>query len=103
LAENYEGTLSVAQQQVRAGAHVLDVSVGFAGRDESKDIKEVMGLYAQKISIPLMPDSTQVDALEEALKLIGGKAIINSVNLEDGIDKFDKVCNLAKTYGAALV
>ncbi|RLA72440.1 MAG: methionine synthase, partial [Epsilonproteobacteria bacterium] len=103
LAENYEGTLSVGQQQVRAGAHVLDVSVGFAGRDETKDMNQVMSLYAQKIALPLMPDSTQTDALEEALKLIGGKAIINSVNLEDGIEKFDTVCQLAKKYGAALV
>jgi 5-methyltetrahydrofolate--homocysteine methyltransferase len=103
LAEDYEGTLSVGQQQVRAGAHVLDVSVGFAGRDETKDMNRVMGLYAQKIALPLMPDSTQTPALEEALKLIGGKPIINSVNLEDGIDKFDAVCSLAKKYGAALV
>jgi len=103
LAEDYEGTLSVGQQQVRAGAHVLDVSVGFAGRDETKDMNRVMGLYAQKIALPLMPDSTQTPALEEALKLIGGKPIINSVNLEDGIEKFDAVCSLAKKYGAALV
>ncbi|WP_345985704.1 methionine synthase [Sulfurimonas sp. HSL-1656] len=103
LAEDYEGTLSVGQQQVRAGAHVLDVSVGFAGRDETKDMNKVMGLYAQKIALPLMPDSTQTPALEEALKLIGGKPIINSVNLEDGIEKFDAVCSLAKKYGAALV
>ncbi len=103
LAENYEGTLSVGQQQVRAGAHVLDVSVGFAGRDETKDMNEVMSRYAQKIALPLMPDSTQTDALETALKLIGGKPIINSVNLEDGIEKFDTVCQLAKKYGASLV
>ena len=103
LAEDYEGTLSVGQQQVRAGAHVLDVSVGFAGRDETKDMNKVMGLYAQKIPLPLMPDSTQTPALEAALKLIGGKPIINSVNLEDGIEKFDAVCSLAKKYGAALV
>jgi 5-methyltetrahydrofolate--homocysteine methyltransferase len=103
LDEDYEGTLSVGQQQVRAGAHVLDVSVGFAGRDETKDMNAVMGLYAQKIPLPLMPDSTQTPALEAALKLIGGKPIINSVNLEDGIDKFDVVCSLAKKYGAALV
>ncbi|UFS62700.1 methionine synthase [Sulfurimonas sp. HSL-3221] len=103
LDEDYEGTLSVGQQQVRAGAHVLDVSVGFAGRDETKDMNKVMGLYAQKIPLPLMPDSTQTPALEEALKLIGGKPIINSVNLEDGIEKFDTVCSLAKKYGAALV
>ncbi len=103
LAENYEGTLSVGQQQVRAGAHVLDVSVGFAGRDETKDMNSVMSLYASKINLPIMPDSTQTPALEEALKLIGGKPIINSVNLEDGIEKFDTVCQLAKKYGAALV
>jgi 5-methyltetrahydrofolate--homocysteine methyltransferase len=103
LAEDYEGTLTVGQQQVRAGAHALDVSVGFAGRDETKDMHAVMSLYAQKISLPLMPDSTQTPALEEALKLIGGKPIINSVNLEDGIEKFDTVCRLAKKYGAALV
>ena len=103
LAEDYEGTLSVGQQQVRVGAHVLDVSVGFAGRDETKDMQEVMHRYAQKISLPLMPDSTQTKGLETALKLIGGKAIINSVNLEDGIEKFDAVCALAKKFGAALV
>jgi 5-methyltetrahydrofolate--homocysteine methyltransferase len=102
-AEDYEGTLSVGQQQVKAGAHVCDVSVGFAGRDETKDMKEVISRYAQKISIPLMPDSTQIPALETALKLIGGKAIINSVNLEDGIERFDEICLLAKRYGASLV
>ncbi|MCF6201657.1 MAG: homocysteine S-methyltransferase family protein, partial [Hydrogenimonas sp.] len=103
LAEDYEGTLSVGQQQVRAGAHVLDVSVGFAGRDETKDMKEVISLYSQKIPLPLMPDSTQVKGLETALKCIGGKPILNSVNLEDGIEKFDAVCKLAKRFGAALV
>ena len=103
LAENYEGTLSVAQQQVRAGAHVVDVNVGFAGRDETKDMNEVMGMYAQKIALPLMPDSTQTTGLETALKNIGGKPILNSVNLEDGEPKFDAVCQLAKKYGASLV
>ncbi|WP_297484524.1 homocysteine S-methyltransferase family protein, partial [Sulfurimonas sp.] len=103
LAEDYEGTLSVAQQQVRAGAHVLDVNVGFAGRDETKDMNAVMALYAQKIAIPLMPDSTQTTGLETALKHIGGKPILNSVNLEDGEEKFDAVCSLAKKFGASLV
>jgi 5-methyltetrahydrofolate--homocysteine methyltransferase len=102
-AEDYEGTLTVGQQQVRAGAHVIDVSVGFAGRDETKDMNEVVSRYAQKINLPLMPDSTQIPALEEALKLIGGKPIINSVNLEDGIEKFDEICAMAKKYGASLV
>ena len=102
-ANDYEGTLSVGQQQVRAGAHVIDVSVGFAGRDETGDMDKVVSLYSQKISLPLMPDSTQIKALEAALKQIGGRCIINSVNLEDGEEKFDAVCSLAKRFGAALV
>jgi 5-methyltetrahydrofolate--homocysteine methyltransferase len=103
LAEDYEGTLSVAQQQVRAGAHVIDVNVGFAGRDETKDMTAVMGMYNQKISLPLMPDSTSTKGLETALKHIGGKPVLNSVNLEDGEKKFDEVCILAKKFGTALV
>ncbi len=103
LNGDYEGTLSVAQQQVRSGAHGIDVSVGFAGRDETEDMREVIKLYNEKIPIPLMPDSTQVPAIEIALKHIGGRPIINSANLEDGEEKFDKICSLAKRYGAALV
>jgi len=102
-AEDFEGTLTVGQQQVRAGAHIIDVSVGFAGRDETKDMNEVASLYAQKIALPLMPDSTQIPALEQALKLIGGKPILNSVNLEDGIDRFDEICTMAKKFGTSLV
>ncbi|MDQ1339507.1 MAG: 5-methyltetrahydrofolate--homocysteine methyltransferase, partial [Campylobacterota bacterium] len=103
LQENYDSIISVAQEQVKAGAHGIDVSVGFAGRDETKDMQEVISRYAQKISLPLMPDSTQIEALKTALANIGGKAIINSVNLEDGIERFDEICSLAKRWGAALV
>ncbi|MRI58675.1 MAG: methionine synthase [Epsilonproteobacteria bacterium] len=103
LKSDYEGTLSVAQEQVRSGAHGIDVSVGFAGRDETEDMREVIKLYNEKIPIPLMPDSTQVPAIETALKHIGGRPIINSANLEDGEEKFDAICRLAKRYGAALV
>jgi 5-methyltetrahydrofolate--homocysteine methyltransferase len=102
-ANDYEATLSVGQEQVRSGAHVIDVSVGFAGRDETKDMQEVISRYSQKIQLPLMPDTTQLPALEAALKLIGGKSIINSVNLEDGEERFDQICALAKKYGASLV
>jgi 5-methyltetrahydrofolate--homocysteine methyltransferase len=103
LAEDYEGTLSVAQQQVRYGAHGIDLSVGFAGRDESRDMEILASLYSQKVTLPLMLDSTQTQALEIGLKQVGGKPIINSVNLEDGIEKFNAVCQLAKRFGAALV
>ncbi len=103
LAEDYDKTLFVAQQQVRAGATAIDLSVGFAGRDESKDMKIISSLYSQKITLPLMIDSTVSKVLEIALKQIGGKPIINSVNLEDGIEKFDEICSLAKRFGTSLV
>jgi 5-methyltetrahydrofolate--homocysteine methyltransferase len=103
LAGDYEGTLTVGQAQVRDGAHCLDVNVEFAGRDGAKDMRAVMELYNQKIPVPLMPDATRVGTMEEALKCIGGKPIINSVNLEDGEEKLDAICTLAKRFGASLV
>ncbi|HHB93739.1 MAG TPA: methionine synthase, partial [Campylobacterales bacterium] len=103
IAGDYEGTLTVGQAQVRDGAHCLDVNVEFAGRDGAKDMRAVMELYNQKIPLPLMPDATRVNTMEEALKCIGGKPIINSVNLEDGEDKLDAICKLSKKYGTALV
>jgi len=103
IASDYEGTLTVGQAQVRDGAHCLDVNVEFAGRDGAKDMAAVMELYNQKIPLPLMPDATRVNTMEEGLKRIGGKPIINSVNLEDGEEKLDAICKLAKKYGCALV
>jgi len=103
IAGDYEGTLTVGQAQVRDGAHCLDVNVEFAGRDGAKDMSAVMELYNQKIPLPLMPDATRVNTMESALKCIGGKPIINSVNLEDGEEKLDAICKLAKKYGTALV
>jgi len=100
---DYEGTLSVGQAQVRDGAHCLDVNVEFAGRDGAVDMSHVMRLYNQKIPLPLMPDATRVNTMEEALKCIGGKPIINSVNLEDGEERLDAICSLAKKFGTALV
>ncbi|MGZ8546278.1 MAG: homocysteine S-methyltransferase family protein, partial [Sulfuricurvum sp.] len=100
---DYEGTLSVGQAQVRDGAHCLDVNVEFAGRDGAIDMRAVMKLYNQKIPLPLMPDATRVNTMEEALKCIGGKPIINSVNLEDGEERLDAICSLAKKFGTALV
>jgi len=103
IAGDYEGTLTVGQAQVRDGAHLLDVNVEFAGRDGATDMAAVMELYNQKIPLPLMPDATRVNTMEAGLKCIGGKPIINSVNLEDGEEKLDAICQLAKKYGTALV
>ena len=101
--DDWDGMVHMAQEQVAEGAHVLDVSVAWTGRDEKRDMEEVMKRFATAVNIPIMVDSTQNDVLEIALKHLGGRAIINSVNLEDGEEKFDAVCNLARKYGAALV
>jgi 5-methyltetrahydrofolate--homocysteine methyltransferase len=101
--DDWDGMVHLAQEQVAEGAHVLDVSVAWTGRDEKRDMDEVMRRFATAVTIPIMVDSTQTDVLEIALQHLGGRAIINSVNLEDGEEKFDKVCLLAKRYGAALV
>ncbi len=101
--DDFDGMVHLAQEQVAEGCHVLDVSVAWTGRDERKDMDAVMGRFATAVQIPIMVDSTQSDVMEIALKRLGGRAIINSVNLEDGEEKLDKVCRLAKRHGAALV
>jgi len=101
--DDWDRMVALAQEQVAEGAHVLDVSVAWTGRDEVRDMRAVIARFSTAVTIPIMVDTTQIDVLEEALKHLGGRAIINSVNLEDGEGKFDQVCILAKRYGAALV
>lgn len=102
-AGDIEGMVGMAQEQEREGAHVLDVCTAYVGRDEVKDMHEVIRRYNQAVKVPLMIDSTEWQVIEDALKLIGGKAIINSINLEEGRAKIDKVVPMARRYGAALV
>ena len=102
LAGDYAGMLELAQEQVAEGCHVLDVSVAWTGRDEVRDMTETVRRFATGVQLPLMVDSTQTDVMEAALERLGGRAILNSVNLEDGLPKFDKVASLAKKHGAAL-
>ncbi len=101
--DDFEGLLDMAREQEREGVHILDVCVAYVGRDEERDMKEVLKRYNAVLSKPIMIDSTEVNVIEAALKLCSGKAIINSINLEDGRVKIDKVVPLAKKYGAALV
>ncbi|MFY7897143.1 MAG: dihydropteroate synthase, partial [Phycisphaerales bacterium] len=82
---------------------MLDVNVDYAGRDNAKDMEEVVRRTVRQVNIPLMLDSTQSKTIEAGLRVAGGKCIINSANFEDGEHKFDLFCKLAKTYGAALV
>lgn len=103
FAGDFEGMLELAQEQIAEGAHVLDVSVAWTGRDEVRDMREVLKRFATSVQIPIMIDSTQTDVMQEALEHLGGRAILNSVNLEDGLEKFDKVASLARQHGAALV
>src|SRR5262249_24559243 len=102
-AENWQGLVEMAREQEHEGVHVLDVCTAYVGRDEVRDMSEVMSRFNAVITKPIMIDSTQVDVIETALKLVSGKPIINSVNLEDGREKFDAIVALARRYGAALV
>ncbi|HEY3282022.1 MAG TPA: methionine synthase, partial [Armatimonadota bacterium] len=101
--EDWDGMVSLAKEQVREGAHILDVCAAYVGRDEVRDLSELIRRYSTQVSIPIMIDSTEAPAIEAALKLLGGKCVINSVNLEDGEERFAKVLPLCKRYGAAVV
>ena len=101
--ENWDGLVSLARDEIKGGAMVLDVCVDFVGRDGKRDMHEVIRRYVQQISVPLMIDSTDPEVMEVALKLTGGRCALNSANLEDGEGKFARLCSLAKRYGAALV
>ena len=103
LAEDWDGIAELAKEQQAEGAHVLDVCVAYVGRDEVRDMSEALKKIVPAVSLPIMIDTTQLDVLEAALKLIGGRPIINSINLEDGEGKFDKIAALAVEHGAALV
>ncbi|MFA6235116.1 MAG: homocysteine S-methyltransferase family protein [Bacteroidota bacterium] len=103
LEERYDDMVAMAKEQIREGAHLLDVCVAYVGRDERRDMREVISRFNTQASIPLMIDSTEVEVIEEALKHCAGKAIVNSINLEDGEERMKQVLALCKTYGAAVV
>ncbi len=103
LKGDWDGIVDIAVQQEKSGAHAIDLCVAYTGRDEAADMKEALSRIARQVTVPVVIDSTQLDVLEVALKLYGGRAIINSINLEDGEPRADKICQLAKRYGAALI
>jgi len=101
--ENWDGLVSMARDEVRDGSHMLDVCVDFVGRDGVRDMHEVVRRYVNSIPVPLMLDSTNPAVMEAGLKLVGGRCVLNSMNLEDGEEKLAHICHLAKKYGAAVV
>ncbi|HKE98898.1 MAG TPA: methionine synthase [Actinomycetes bacterium] len=103
LAGDLDGMVQLAKEQVREGAHVLDVCVDYVGRDGVPDMDVLLERYATQSTVPIMLDSTQADVIEAGLKRLGGRAIVNSINLEDGETRMATVCPLAREHGAALV
>ncbi len=101
--DDWNGLVAMAQEQEREGVHLLDVCVDYVGRDGVRDMKEVIKRYNAVLSKPIMIDSTETKVVEAALKLCSGKAVINSINLEDGRKTLDPKTQLAKKYGAGLV
>ncbi|XGV96707.1 MAG: methionine synthase [Leptolyngbya sp. BL-A-14] len=102
-AEDWDGLVSLAKEQVREGAHILDVNVDYVGRDGVRDMHEVVSRLVTNVTLPLMLDSTEWEKMEAGLKVAGGKCLLNSTNYEDGEDRFLKVLELAKQYGAGVV
>lgn len=101
--EKFEEAAEIARAQVRQGAQIIDICFANPDRDESKDIEEFLQKVTKMVRVPLMIDSTDENVIDLALTYSQGKAIINSINLEDGEERFEKVIPLAKKYGAALV
>lgn len=104
LADDYEGILEVAREQGDSGAHVLDVCVALTERsDEAAQMSQVVKLLSMSVEQPLMIDSTEAGVIKAALEHVPGRAIINSINMENGRERIDSVVPLAIEHGAALV
>ncbi|MBX3314189.1 MAG: methionine synthase [Actinobacteria bacterium] len=106
LAEDYDTCTAMATQQVKEGAHVLDVCVDYVGRDGTGDMDEVAQRFATQANAPLVLDSTEPEVMEAGLQWVGGRSILNSANLEDGEapgSRLDRVFSLARDYGAAVI
>ena len=106
LAEDWQSCIEIARDQIRDGAHMLDLSVDYVGRDGVSDMKEIASRLATGSTLPIMLDSTEPDVLRAGLEHLGGRSIINSVNYEDGdgpTSRFARIMPLVKEHGAAVV
>ncbi|WP_330346361.1 methionine synthase [Streptomyces longwoodensis] len=106
LAGRWDDCVEIAREQIREGAHMLDLCVDYVGRDGVADMRELAGRLATASTLPVVLDSTEVEVLRAGLEKLGGRAVINSVNYEDGDgpqSRFAKVTQLAKEHGAALI
>jgi 5-methyltetrahydrofolate--homocysteine methyltransferase len=103
LADDLDAMLAVAQDQAREGAHLLDLNVAYAGRDEARDMARAASRLNARSRLPLMLDSASIPALEAGLKGCAGRPVINSINLEDGGTRAGAILALARDFGAAVV
>jgi 5-methyltetrahydrofolate--homocysteine methyltransferase len=103
VAERFEDAAEIGRAQVKAGAQVLDVCLANPDRGEAADMDRLMTQLTRRVKVPLMIDSTDAEVIELALRHCQGKAIVNSINLEDGEERFTRVVPLLKAYGAAVV
>jgi 5-methyltetrahydrofolate--homocysteine methyltransferase len=103
VAGEFEEAAEVGRAQVRGGGQVIDVCLANPDRDEAADMERFMAFVTKKVKVPLMIDSTDAAVIELALQHCQGKSIVNSINLEDGLERFERVVPLARTYGAAVV
>jgi 5-methyltetrahydrofolate--homocysteine methyltransferase len=101
--QKYDDILTLAKKLVNDGSHMLDLCCAIVGEDEKGYITSILEKIATRVPAPILVDSTEADVVEEALKRIPGKAIINSINLEDGEKRTSKVLPMAKRYGAAVI
>src|SRR6266851_3588662 len=101
--KKYDDILALAKKLVNEGSHMLDLCCAIVGEDEKGYITSILERIATRVPAPILVDSTEADVVEEALKRIPGKAIINSINLEDGEKRTSKVLPMAKRYGAAVI
>lgn len=103
LVEDWDGIVGMAREQEREGAHILDVCVDYVGRDGVRDMNETVARLKTQATVPLMIDSTEIPVIHTALKQLGGRAIVNSINLEDGEVRMQKLLPLCHEFGAAVV
>jgi len=101
--KKYDEILALAKKLVNEGSHMLDLCCAIVGEDEKGYITSILEKIATRVPAPILVDSTEADVVEEALKRIPGRAIINSINLEDGEKRTSKVLPMAKRYGAAVI
>ncbi len=102
-AGDWDGCVAMAREQVKEGSHTLDLCIAFVGRNEVEDMTQAVSRMRGAVNAPLVIDSTELPVLEAALKLYGGKAILNSINFEDGEVPAEKRMELAKRFGSAVV